>query len=546
MGKQEKIRKKKLKKINEMLKDEDMELTEKFYEELMELLGDNFTDLTGEILVGRDESIENDVDDDFLYEGEVVYDFDEILDYTPVTVIEPMLEEDPYTYKGSTRYAKVAQKVLANNDLWLYGPKFYERKETVYVALKLEDVEEKVQDCLTDKQNDSLPARGMESIIKKLREALIRSKKHIYGFNTHPNLINCENGILQIEKGRVLDERLDAAAVYTANIKFNYCIKASYIPPAQRGTAKVFDAYCQTSFPYDTEKKRKYLLQLLGYIFGDSMDGKCLIIFVGESNSGKSKILEFIEKLIPEANRSYVPLHGFGEAKNRAELLGAKVNIQSELPSSDIGASHYVKAITSGDTIDAERKYESPFSFKPTVTLVIATNTIPLPDSADPSEGFISRVKLLRYPVTIEKDKRNPYLLEELLQEKDIIFSMLIDEYALLLENGCKFDEPDDTKEYIQVYKRDMNSFFAFIEDEMVIHSDAVISKASLKASYKTYCKVNGCTQLKDTKIDELIRAKAFIKVGNYEFEGKIVTGCRGIGLKSEFPSCENERNIWG
>ena len=80
-------------------------------------------------------------------------------------------------------------------------------------------------------------------------------------------------------------------------------------------------------------------------------------------------------------------------ASNRfaaASLEGKLANICADLPATRLEDTQLFKGITGGgDIIQAERKFQASFSFKPFARLLFSANR--LPQSPDSSEAFFDR-----------------------------------------------------------------------------------------------------------------------------------------------------------
>ena len=120
---------------------------------------------------------------------------------------------------------------------------------------------------------------------------------------------------------------------------------------------------------------------------------------VGEGGNGKSLILNVMTSLIGKENISYAQLEDLENKFVRAELQGKLLNMSSEMSSNATISDGYLKQLTSGDSIQAERKNEKPFSFKPYARIVGATNV--LPRLLDHSGGFGRRAMIMRLNLSL-------------------------------------------------------------------------------------------------------------------------------------------------
>lgn len=141
-------------------------------------------------------------------------------------------------------------------------------------------------------------------------------------FNSHPNLVNLQNGVFNLETSELL--------AHDPNCRFTYQIHASYLEDPSEVSCPVFEQLCKTSLDGDPDK-RLLLLEFLGYIAIDSNDGKCALFFKGQPNSGKSVMSSLPARLFDKELVCNIPLHQLGDRFFRAELAGKKLNAAGEL-----------------------------------------------------------------------------------------------------------------------------------------------------------------------------------------------------------------------
>lgn len=185
-------------------------------------------------------------------------------------------------------------------------------------------------------------------------------------FNAASDFINCENGVVGIglDSIRLLD--------HSPEYRFTYCINAKY--KEKNVETPVFDSFCNTSLNGDN-KKRKLLLQIIGYCCSDMTDAKKAFFLKGEPDSGKSVMLNFLENLVGLDAVSNIPLHELGARFNKAALFGKKLNTNGEIKNDKFNYLSYLKSMTGGDRISAEFKHGRNFSYTPTAKLIFAGNS---------------------------------------------------------------------------------------------------------------------------------------------------------------------------
>jgi putative DNA primase/helicase len=199
-------------------------------------------------------------------------------------------------------------------------------------------------------------------------------------------LICLNNGTLNPVTGELLAHSVDHRLTNKVDITFN---TAAECPLWMQTLDEIFAP------DLDKNEKIQLLQEYIGYcLIPDTRIHKFLWM-VGGGGNGKSLILEIITALIGKVNISYAQIERLQEKFVRAELQGKLVNISSEMSAQATIADGYLKQITAGDVIEAERKNERPFSFKPYSRLIGATNV--LPRLLDHSDGFFRRALILRF-----------------------------------------------------------------------------------------------------------------------------------------------------
>lgn len=148
--------------------------------------------------------------------------------------------------------------------------------------------------------------------------------------------------------------------------------------------------------------------------------------------------------------------------------------------------------LVGNDTLTAEEKFKSIFSFKNHAKLVFSCNTVP--ESTDHTNAFFRRWIIITCPNTFTGDKCDPTILDKIATPAE--FSGLLN-WALkglgrLLEKG-EFSNSATFQELREQYVKASNPAQAFIEacldpDESY---EAIILKDDLYNAYVDYCSDN-------------------------------------------------------
>ena len=132
------------------------------------------------------------------------------------------------------------------------------------------------------------------------------------------------------------------------------------------------------------------------------MSRQKFLVLEGEGANGKSVVCAALEAMLGAENCSHVPLEVFGERFQLTPTIGKLVNIAAEVGDLDKAAEGFLKAFTSGDPMQFDRKHKPPIQATPTARLILATNN--RPRFSDRSGGLWRRMTLMPWRVTIAAD----------------------------------------------------------------------------------------------------------------------------------------------
>ncbi len=270
------------------------------------------------------------------------------------------------------------------------------------------------------------------------------------------------------------------------------------------------------------------LQQWSGYCLTAQNDYQKFMLIAGEGANGKTVFTKIIEKMVGEENVSHIPLSLFSQQFSLYSTLGKSLNSTSESSHRlDELAETALKSFTSADAMTFQRKYKEPIHSKPTAKVMLSTNQ--LPNFADKSSGIWRRMLFVPFDVTIEADRQNHSLVDELCCELPAIFNWAIEGLQKLKAAG-RFVEPRRCKAAIEQYRRDVNPARTFLLENFntSLGFDSVVCK-ELYDSYVNWCLENGYRPLNSSNLGkEVKRAFPNIKkvqtrfgsVRNWVFEG--------------------------
>jgi putative DNA primase/helicase len=133
-----------------------------------------------------------------------------------------------------------------------------------------------------------------------------------------------------------------------------------------------------------------------------------------------------VRPIFPKSSITSVSPQDMSKEYNRATLVDSAINIVSEMPDGDILGAEAVKAIISGETVQARQIREAPFDLNCKAGHLFAAND--LPALRDFSTGFQRRWRIITWPNQFLEDnpKRRTDWPELLAGERSTIASWYV------------------------------------------------------------------------------------------------------------------------
>lgn len=404
--------------------------------------------------------------------------------------------------------------------LWVYEQRF-----GVWVKLRREELSQRVQAYSGKAVAGPKGPKPLRLKHSDVVGVILTAYEKLYTrdfFENAPAGIAFENGFLVAGADGV--KLLPHSPKNRATMKLDFTFDPSAAAPR-------FQQFLRDIFRGDADLDEK--IALLQEHAGASLLGiaaryQLAVVLFGPGGNGKSTYIDVITSVFPKEWRASIAPHAWGHEYNRSLLPGIRLNAVNELPDRELMASEMIKAIISGDEVQARVIREQPFTFRPIAGQIFATND--LPPVTDQSHGLWRRFALISNDRMFKDSEMVRGLAESIAQEEQagIINWMLEGAQRLMQRDHYKI--PASSESIKAAWKRAADSVASFLDDDMKIieKTDNGLTAEQLvrqlgytQASdaytlYTLYCRGNGFKAVSSRKFSERLKA---LRVDKQELE---------------------------
>ncbi len=261
---------------------------------------------------------------------------------------------------------------------------------------------------------------------------------------------------------------------------------------------------------------REMLLQFSGYAHTKDVGQQKFLVLLGEGGSGKSTFIRLMESSVGSRNLSNISLTDLQQRFASFGLMGKLLNSCADLEISALEDTAIIKKVLGEDTLRAEQKGRDAISFKNYAKLIFSTNELPVV-KAEKTNGFYRRLLVL--PMNRVPEKKNPNLLNELLQEIDYFVWLSVQALERMYEKGIIVTSAESEKAVAQL-RMDSDTVQAFLVEECVLDDGSRIERTDLYRRYEKYCEDTDRQSLTKNNFYKSLRVKGYkdFKTGGYRY----------------------------
>lgn len=281
--------------------------------------------------------------------------------------------------------------------------------------------------------------------------------------------------------------------------------------------------YCHFRIPYDYDKNAKcpQFKAFLNDVFDNDQERiklvqeimgaalyycKCmqnLIVFLGNGSNGKSLLANMIKNMLGINNVSSIALDQLsGSQFSRQNLDKKLLNVSSEVNPEKLYSTADLKALTGGDSVEVEKKYQNSYTTEIYAKYILLAND--MIQTADYSDGFYRRLIIIPFDQKYEKlnpgeekvdgVKYEDVTLEDTLKtELPGIFNFAFGGLMRLIDQDYQLSVSAACEKAMKHYKNEHNVVKAFLHEGINVTgntSDKVLS-SELFPEFEVFCKEN-------------------------------------------------------
>ena len=204
--------------------------------------------------------------------------------------------------------------------------------------------------------------------------------------------------------------------------------------------------------------KRDVILAALFMVLANRYDWQLFLEVTGPGGSGKSILAEIATLLAGEDNATSADIDTLEDPHKRASLIGfSLIRLPDQEKWSGDGAG--LKAITGGDAVSVDPKYQNPYSTHiPAVILAVNNNPMRFTDR---SGGVSRRRVIIHFPEQIAPEERDPQLRDKIARELAVIVRQLMQQFSDPMSARALLQSQQNSDEALSI-KRDADPTFDF------------------------------------------------------------------------------------
>jgi P4 family phage/plasmid primase-like protien len=348
-------------------------------------------------------------------------------------------------------------------------------------------------------------------------------------FDANPNLINCPNGVVDLQTGQLLPHSPKYLMTQMAAFPYN--------PKAPRPLWEK----CIREWTEDRQDLADYLQIICGLaLTGHAVEE--VFFLQGPTRNGKSSFVETLFKVwgsyacvLDQSLLQSGRTNGEAASPQLAALRGMRLVTVGDWDANNRLSEGALKKYASADTVIARPLYSEPIQFMPSHKILVRSNHHVCVDMSDPAVA--RRMKLLPWTLKIPEGQVNHNLRSQLLQEGEGIFAWCVEGAIRFLNEfhskGILPPTPASATELFEEQRMENDLFGQWREEKVDVGPELHEPAKKIEESWRNFIESAG------RSMDQYSTNKLKTYLKNAGFQPAKIRGVRcwqGLALKPQVP----------
>ena len=344
------------------------------------------------------------------------------------------------------------------------------------------------------------------------------------------SVINLTNGLLDVRTGTLSPHSPSHLSPVQLPVAFD---PSATCPLWKSFTARVLPTDCHT-VPFEV---------VASAMRGEITDQKA-VLFVGAGENGKSTLLETVSAFLGRENVSTLALQRLEADKFAVvRLLGKLANVCADLPSDHLAGTSTFKALTGGDRLTGERKFQGSFEFSPFARLLFSTNHYP--SSKDASHAFFRRWLVVPFDAVLDPHEKISNFAAQLSSPSELsgVLNRALAALPGMIQRGG-FTQSESTQASLMEFREMTDPLAAWLDRFTVLSPKGMVSRKDLAISYNAAPDAAGRPLMTPKAFCAAVRRlRPTLKEGQRTMGGEVKDVFLGLSLPSHTPSTTGQES---
>lgn len=337
-----------------------------------------------------------------------------------------------------------------------------------------------------EKLGDRWQSQYADSTVRWIKDGSYAALDEV---NQFTGLVNVQNGMLNVDTLEMLPHNPKYRSLAQLPVIYDPDVDCSRL-----------DRFIAQVLPEDA-------IPMFWEFIGSSLDTnhyfpKAMVALVGPKDSGKSKVLEYVNRLIGRQHCANLSFKTLAEHKFATyELIGKFMNIFADLEEGEARDTGQLKALTGDDIISGERKFKNVVSFKNTARLLFSSNHYMQVKS--PDNAFFERVFIIPCRNVFKEGMpgTDPNIVDKMSSATNLSagFLRMLQGFQRLQAQKWFTPSPSVMRERGE-YIGSADTVTGFIVTRTEVDNKSRVSVEAMYQEYAAWCKLGNRTPFSDQK----------------------------------------------